>query len=192
MPFTTLARVKAALQIPAGITQHDTRLTDAVNVANDYVLRTIHLAGMTAQSYTEAYDIDDDGMTSILLDRMPLQSVTSVVDNGNTLLASSYYSNRRGRLKLAAAGAAFTVGPQKVVVVYVAGFTTSDGLPPEALAGAATDIACAAANRSTNAGLSQNNAGDFSVAIDPSLIPPGAMMALNHFRMPFPRRGNTA
>lgn len=192
MPFTTTALVKAALVIPAGITQHDTQIGDCVAASNAFILREIRLAGMTEQTYTEVYDIEDEATTQILLDRRPVQSVTSVLNDTSTVDAADYYVNRNGRLRLKSLSASFCVGIQKVTVTYRAGFTNSDTLPPPDLSRAATAIAAAMFNRDSHAGLKQNEVADFVVGIDPNFIPPTAEMVLQHYRMPFPARGNAA
>lgn len=181
MAFTTRELVKLMLKIPVAITEHDDLIDDLAESANEIVLVRIHLAGMTTQSYTDVIDVEESGCSHILLNRRPVRSITSVSDDGTALAASDYYWKDFGSVKLANSGATFSMGPQKVSVVYTAGF---DSRPPD-LSRAATLIAATGFNAGPNAGLKSVKIGSYSIGIADEAYPAEVERILAGYRPAF-------
>ncbi len=186
MSFTTVAKVKSAIRLPAGVTQHDSALGDFVDAANATVLREIGLAGMTEQTYTETLDIEDATPT-VVLSRMPVQSIVAVSQSGSNFDASAYYWTEYGKLTLAGSGA-FAAGRQALSVTYRAGFTTGN-LPPADLAQAATLIAAQFWNESPFSGLEEEAIGPYRKRRAPAdqggAFAPAVDRILAKYRNPF-------
>lgn len=188
MPFTSTARIKRTLKIPAGVTQYDTLLGDLADYANDRILRELNLpAGMTEATYTETLDVPTEPTRSVFLARMPVQSITSVSDSGATLTATDYYHKKHGEVRLKGLGSVFSSGYQTVSVTYRAGFTNAtngEGLPPPPLAHAATLIAVDGFNRGPMAGVASEGSGQFNATMATDALPPEVERILAAYRVP--------
>lgn len=188
MPFTSSARIKRTLKIPAGVTQYDTFVGELADYANDRILRELNLtAGMTEAAYSETVDIEDAAQRRIMLARMPVQSVTAVSQGGSNLAAADFYLKRWGEVRLKASGASFSVGYQTVTVTYRAGFTNTaggEGLPPPPLAQAATLMAVDGFNRSPMAGLKSEGSGQYNTTIAEDALPPEVERIMAAYRIP--------
>ncbi len=91
MPFCDLSALKAMMRIPSADTSRDAELQIYVDYANGYIYGA--LGGLTESvptTYTDTFSIDESYQNSVITRRYPMISVTSVVDNGNTLDPSTY------------------------------------------------------------------------------------------------------
>lgn len=156
--FTTSTRVKNALMIPAGITQHDTLIGNLVDAVDRTILQGLRLDGMTSAVYEDKFDIEAWGQDAVLLRRRPVVSVGAVTDNGSAVASADYYFEPYGKLRLKGLSAQFTAGKQMVSVSYNAGFA-SPNLPPEDIALFATTACALWFNCIPNAGLGNSDVG---------------------------------
>lgn len=128
MPVATLADVRTHLNIVS--TASDTELTSFLTFAVDAAERWTGRILGDAASATEVYD---GGSAAVLLDRVPVTTVSSVSENGSTLASTAWTVNYSTgvltRLGGSYTASAFTPGVRNVSVTYSAGYATS---PPAA------------------------------------------------------------
>lgn len=132
MSITTLAKVKGALQIPTGVTVHDTRIAELVDEVSEELLQRTTLDAWTETTYTEYHDVN--GTTDVLLTRrFPVRSsvALTLIDTSEALVdGTDYQWEASGKFSLLD-GRLFPLGRRQVVVTYTAGAfagtsTTSD------------------------------------------------------------------
>lgn len=132
--FTTPARVKAHLSIPAGVTQHDARIGYAVDSVDSILLPLLGLdpisGSVTQQWYSDYIDVGEPNEDRVALSHYPVVagSVAGVTNDGTLLGASEWYSRDKvGEIVLTGDGAFFAEGKRKVVVTYQAGYPSVPG-----------------------------------------------------------------
>lgn len=113
-----ISDVRSSLKV-AGVTSDDVLYLCIAAAVDALELRT----GRTLRTRT-VVDVKPGGKYAVPLSSVPVQSVTSVVDNGVTLAPSDYTLNGRTGLLYRGSGSGsqvFAGGPAGVVVTYVAG-----------------------------------------------------------------------
>jgi len=148
MSLTTLAKVKAAMGIPPGVTFHDSALGEAVSYANDYVLQVIgQSGGLVATTRTDYPDVYNPVQQDIQLSRVPVISVVALT-NASTAVDSDDYrvdlETGKVRLSRGTVGtrrlfASWSDVPDDVVITYMHGYTSAT--VPGKLTGAAQSLA---------------------------------------------------
>jgi hypothetical protein len=155
--FTSSARVKRELRIPAGVTTWDLLIDDIVVQAHASILTRLDLAGKTVQTYSETLDIEGFRVSQIALRHRPTVAIAALTDSG-TAVAAENYALRSGWLKLKGPGACFTGGVGEVDVTYTAGFASD----PEDLIEAETLEACRRWNTGPKTGLGEERTGRYT------------------------------
>lgn len=132
--FTTTARVKAHLSIPAGVTQHDVRIGYAVDAVDAIILPLLGLnpitGSITQQWYSDYIDVEECDQDRVALSHTPLVagSIAAVTNDGSALVSTDWYSRDTvSEIVLTGDGAFFTQGKRKVVVTYQAGYSSVPG-----------------------------------------------------------------
>jgi len=178
--YTTRAKVKQALRIPAAITVHDSYIDELLTDADELVNGYLGVAGLTVTSYNETHDI----MASqdwVALTNRPITSVAALTDNGQALVEGTdfYADSATGYLRLLSSVDVFTVGRQKVSVTYSAGYATV----PSDIVRAATMAAAAQFNVEGHSGLESERTASYSYKVDghPSGLPAQARARLNRY-----------
>jgi hypothetical protein len=156
MSFTTAARVKLILGIPAGVTQHDSKIDILVDFANQQILDELGLLSAD-QFYDETLDVETATTYALKLGRSPVISVAALTDN-DTAVASADYYTANGWVKLTGTGAVFSTGRQKVDINYRAGFATI----PADLKFCGDLMAVEAFNKSPHIGLESEKIGSYT------------------------------
>jgi hypothetical protein len=165
MPFCDLSALKAMMRIPSADTSRDAELQIYVDYANGYIYGA--MGGLTESvptTYTDTFSVDESYQNAVITRRYPLISVTSVVDNGNTLDHSTYSFTDLGVIRQKNEWTYFSFGVSRVVVTYVAGFATGNPALGE-LKVAALTLASYSANTSSRAGISSEKIGQYSYDI---------------------------
>ena len=115
----SLQDAKDALNIPATSTSNDDELRLFISAATQVIE---YLAGnILSQSVSDTFD---GGYSTVLLTQQPINSVTSVTENGVTLPASAYSTNLTAGTVSRIIGTtwyAFLPGKQNVTVTYSTG-----------------------------------------------------------------------
>ena len=162
----TLSELKTRLKISTSDTTYDDLLYSIIEgssaLIEDYCGRTF--SGTT--TLTETFDIDNLHQYLLKVSYIPIVSVSSIVDNGDTVDSSYYYIyEETGIIKTDTH--AFTTGLQTVDVTYTGGYTT----PPTAIK-EVTKVLCASLfNRAGAEGIVSESMGDYSVVYrDPFYI----------------------
>ena len=182
--ITSKERVKRALGIPAAVTMHDTYIGELLWVADKQIIAYCGMAGVTATTVSETYDIMARGENVLVLQGFPVTSVTAVVSAGETLSSSSYYvDDRAGVVRLKNAGTFWPEGRQKVKVNYTFGIVSA----PADLIHAATILTCQHFNTTGHAGFLQEAAGGYRYKLDSYSMPPAATAILARYRRVFPK-----
>ena len=169
--FTTLAKVKEELRIPAADTTHDARLTTIVAGVNAYFFGLFQLTDTDPTSYTETYDVLDFGTEGFWLVQYPVVLATGVTEvkfDGTVQDADTYYLGRPRPMGLlcfkTSAGAPFSLpcGRQHIEVTHTAGWAAGDE-HLVALCGAATILAAYRFNTGgSKLGLDSEKIGQYS------------------------------
>jgi hypothetical protein len=128
--LTRLATVKAELSIADAVTTQDSWLTDAIRQASDgigaYCRRR---EGLGRETVEETFRTGGhESAASLILSRDIEPSITSVVEDGETLLATEYLLEG-ALLRRLEDDRVVAWNAAKIVVVYQAGFTLLSGLP---------------------------------------------------------------
>lgn len=134
--LTILATVKGEL----GIT--DQTLNDQIDAWIDqasaaiaaYCNRVFGLETVQEEFWPDRSDILTEGVAPLRLERWPVSSVTSVVEDGVTLVSGTNFriDTKVGHLiRLDSNGWPTSWPAEAIVVVYVAGYTLLDGLPQD-------------------------------------------------------------
>jgi len=166
--FTTVAKVKEALRIPAADTTFDALLATIVASVDSTFLTIFGLTSTDPTAYTNLYDIDDSETEGIWLLEYPVISVDEVKFAGTVqVLTSVYLRNPKsfGMLKLLSGGVngarmpgTFPFGAQIVEVTHTAGWATV----PDDLCGAATSVAVLRFNTDPKLGYDSEKIGQYS------------------------------
>lgn len=159
--FTTRARCKGMLGIPAAITMHDTQLDLYLDVVDEIILDELGLSAASVTTYNEKFDVSRNGQKDIALTYRPLVSVTALTDNGQLVASSGYYTTTDGQVRLDDLDSFFTVGRQTVEITYTAGFAS---IPPD-LKHAATTIVASFFNASSHLGLAREQIGQYGYGL---------------------------
>lgn len=132
--FTTAARIKAHVGIPAGVTQHDARIGYAVDAVDSILLPLLGLdpitGSVTQQWYSDRIDIEGPDEDRVGLAHYPLVagSIAAVTNDGTALATTDWYTRDKvGEVVLTGDGSFFAEGKQKVVVTYQAGYPSVPG-----------------------------------------------------------------
>lgn len=183
--LTTRVKVKRALGVPQGVTQHDDYIDILLEVADQECLAFCGMAALTQTTATsEGYDIPTSYQNELVLRNFPVISCSAVVASGTTMSTDSYYlDNRSGTIRLSSYGRFFTEGRQKVAVTYIYGHATV----PADLSHAATLICIGHFNASRHAGLTSEGMGSYRYSVDRSGIPSSAEAILARYRRLFPK-----
>jgi len=162
MPLTTLAKVKAALNIPTAVTQHDDQLNDIMDEVDAEMVNWVGVTALTVNDYAETHDIDR--LTSELrLKEWPVVSVTAMTESGSLVSSDDYYvDNEVGYIRFIDTTRFFNQGRQKVQVSYSAGHVTTSGRG-KSLVRAATLWTCSHFNTDRHEGMDQETIGTYSV-----------------------------
>ena len=162
--FTTTARIKAHVGIPAGVTQHDTRIGYAVDAVDSILLPLLGLdpisGSVTQQWYSDYIDVDEPNEDRVALSHYPVVtgSIAGVTDDGTLLVVTDWYSRDKiGEVVLTGDGAFFTEGKRKVVVTYQAGYASVPG----ALSLAGDAIGAWVFNQLPKAGFDSESVGEY-------------------------------
>lgn len=188
MSLTTSARVKTALGIPAGVTFHDDAITQAVDYANDYVLRAIGqpggLVGTTRTDYPAVYS---DCQQDILLDRAPVISMIAVTNANSAVAASDYRADLETgmvRLNRSTTGgrtivSAWSNVPDDVIISYLHGYTSAT--VPGTITRCADIIAVHNMQQTVNLGKTRVRNSSFGFDVDQMVVPAAASQILANF-----------
>ena len=176
MSFTTTAKVKTLLGIPAADTSQDARIDLLVAAANAEMLGYFNLTSCDPTAYTNSYDFIDDAETQdVWLRQYPVISVDEVKFAGTVQDTSDYYLSNPaefGLLSLTAttntvpffwrgrAAPGFPYGRQLTEVTHTAGW--AGGTPPADLQAAGALIAVARYNMDPKTGLAGEKIGQYS------------------------------
>ena len=181
--LTSTARCKRVLGIPASVTVHDALLDELVDVGEQMVISYCGMAGLTATTVTETYDIEAPGTSELRLRNFPVVGVASVVASGSTLETTQWYvDSRPGIIRLSPLGYYFPQGRQQVAVTYTHGYTTA----PADLQHAATLCTVAEFNRARHAGMSNEGVTGYRYSVDRDALPPAAIAILARYVRAFP------
>ena len=159
--FSTRARAKGMLGIPAGITMHDEVIDTYLDVADQVVLDELGLTSAAVTTYSEKFDIGRGGQKDIALTYRPLVSVTALTDNGQLVASSGYYTTKDGQVRLSNMDSFFTVGRQTVEITYTSGWSSI----PSDLSHAATTIVASFFNSSSHLGLAREQIGQYGYGL---------------------------
>lgn len=188
--FTTRARVKQSLGIPAGVTRHDAMLDDFVDRVDGRLVALLGLPTITRTTFTEKHDIRGDRQRAVRLRSTPVVTVTAVVDGTTTRDGSDYYVEDAdtGWLRLVSSTDYFSSGNQQVQVTYQAGWTTTDyaWLDFERLA---TGLCCEAFNREKHEGVRSFKTGGTSFNLDSEDLPPRLRRIVREYARAVPHSG---
>jgi len=182
MAFTTIANVKAILNIPDTVSQWNTLLDTIVAMVDSEIEGLIgHKIDSTA--YVEKYDIDSDTQNEVVLNQFPVISVTYLKDTDDTVSTSNYYTDlEAGVIRLENYGTFFTAGRQTVEVSYTAGYA----VVPADLSYAASILCVQHFNISRHAGISKGVIGNYQFQLKGDL-PPEVSRILARYRRVFGR-----
>lgn len=182
MAIITLDRVKAILQIPAGITFHDTAIGYATDFANGRVLGALGQRTLAVTTVQEYHTVEDAGMDSILLKHSPIVSLVAVTNDGALLVQGTHFrldEEDIGVLRLMRAAGYWSTDREGVQVMYAYGYTSAT-IPAEVVR--ATElIACSSFNRGKLAGMAQVGAGGYSQQLSDKDLPPEAQAVLARY-----------
>jgi hypothetical protein len=165
MPFVELSALKTIMRIPPSDTSRDAELQIYADYANSYLYSA--LGGLTESvptSYSDTTSIDESYQTSVWCRRYPVISVTSVINDTNTLAPAKYTFTDLGCIRLVNNYDAFAFGVSTVTVNYVAGFAAGDPALGE-LKIAGLTLAAYTANIASRAGISSEKIGQYSYDI---------------------------
>jgi hypothetical protein len=165
MPFVELSALKTIMRIPPSDTSRDAELQIYADYANSYLYGA--LGGLTESvptSYSDTTSIDESYQTSVWCRRYPVISVTSVINDTNTLDPAKYTFTDLGCIRLVNNYDAFAFGVSTVTVNYVAGFAAGDPALGE-LKIAGLTLASYTANIASRAGISSEKIGQYSYDI---------------------------
>ena len=182
MAFTTVANVKAILNIPDTVSQWDTLLDTIVAMVDSEIIGLIgHNIDSTA--YVEKYDIDSETQNEVVLNQFPVISVAYVTDAGGTVSTDNYYADLEpGVIRLKNMGSFFTEGRQQVEVSYTAGYATT---PPD-LSYAASVLCVQHFNISRHAGIKKGIIGNYQFELKGDL-PDEVLRVIARYRRAFGR-----
>jgi hypothetical protein len=162
--FTTAARIKAHVGIPAGVTQHDARIGYAVAAVDSILLPLLGLdpisGSVTQQWYSDHIDVAEPNEDRVALSHYPVVagSVAGVTNDGTLLAATDWYSRDKvGEIVLTGDGSFFAEGKRKVVVTYQAGYVSVPG----ALSLAGDAIGAWVFNQLPKAGFESEGVGEY-------------------------------
>lgn len=128
--LTTLADLKAWLDIPTNVGTDDAMLALLITNVSQAMLTKINSPGFVSVSYTEKYD--GSGTPIQALRQVPVTAVTSLAINTMAILASpdgvqSGFTFDRWSVKLAGTPAIFASGYQNIAITYTAGYAAVPG-----------------------------------------------------------------
>lgn len=163
--FTTTARVKAHVGIPAGVTQHDARIGYAVDAVDSILLPLLGLdpisGSVTQQWYSDYIDVEEPDQDRVALTHYPVVagSIAGVTSDGSLLVTTDWYSRDKvGEVVLTGSGSFFPEGKRKVVVTYQAGYASVPG----ALSLAGDAIGAWVFNQLPKAGFESERVGEYA------------------------------
>lgn len=185
MSITTVARVKALMGIPAGVTYHDDAIAQAVEVANAYVLEAIgQPSGLAVHTRVEYLCASSPGQRYVMLQRSPVAMVVALTHEGSPLGPEDYYTDEVGALHVRPGGrvANWSTEPGSIEITYLHGYT--DATLPGDLRGAADMIAAHIHGRGSHAGTTEQSlgTGGLRVVVDAAAIPTTAAEILHSYR----------
>ena len=182
MAYTTVANVKAILNIPATVSQWDTLLTTIVAMVDSEIEGLIGHK-VDATDYVEFYDVDSETQNEVVLNQFPVISVTYLKDAGGTVSTDDYYTDlEAGVIRLDDFSSFFTAGRQQVEVSYRAGY---EAVPAD-LSYAASILCVQHFNISRHAGISKGVIGNYQFQLKGDL-PPEVSRILARYRRVFGR-----
>ena len=174
MALATLAEVKALLGITH--TDDDAQLTPLIAGASTLIER---YTGATF-AVTEFTEIHDGGVEALILERLPVVTVTSVTDRTAGATVTYYETDPdTGMIYRGADGLGqrrWQGGRRRFEVAYTAGH---DGAPDDVKQALAMIVA---AMRENPAGMTAQKDGDYSFSATGDTIPPGANAILMRYR----------
>lgn len=188
MSLTTSARVKTALGIPAGVTFHDTAIAQAVDYANDVVLRAIgQPGGLVATTRTDYPDVYSDGQQDILLDRAPVVSIIGITNADYIVQPDEYRLDAekgiirliRGNVGSRRLMASWSDVPDDVVVSYLHGYTSAT--VPGNLVRCADMIAVHNVQQTPQFGKTNVRNSSYGFGVDQMVIPEAAAKILAEY-----------
>lgn len=168
--FTTLAKVKKELQIPAADETHDARLQAIVDGVNGMFLGWFNLSTSEKTNYTHKYDVFDARTDGLWLIEYPVSGFSSVkIDDVAQDLTDFYLAHpaKMGLLTVLESRWAgyYPFGRQRVEVTHEAGWDPADpGFL--ALCNAATMQAIYQSNVTPGKGLKSEKIGQYSYTTD--------------------------
>lgn len=126
--LVTLAQAKSHLNIPVLDTTQDTRVTQFINAASDYVENTTNRK-MVSATYTHRFG--GSGTPFLLLREYPVTAITSVYEDEtwvfagpSLILSTDYVIHREIQIARKAPTLWQSTKSLAVQVIYVAGYTT--------------------------------------------------------------------
>lgn len=134
MSIISVDNLKTFMGMPSGETTDDTILTNIIAEIEDYIQNVVCQRQFAVANHTEYYD--GDGTDILLLENLPIVSVTSLYDDtdreygSDTLISSDDYILYKiyGYIKLD--GYRFSEGSQNIKIIYRAGYGTAEGETP--------------------------------------------------------------
>lgn len=131
--LTSTSRVKAALQIPTGVTLHDARLAQVVEEVEGELLAQTTLLAWATSTHTE-YLPSRVNSDVLMLSRFPVlavAAVTLVVGSTAMVVDEDYEWKACGSITRLPEGAGWPQGRRQVVVTYQAGALVSGATPAD-------------------------------------------------------------
>lgn len=131
MPATNLDRVKQCLRIPAGITVHDTRLTEIVEEVDSDLLARFRLTAWDATTrYRDSVDILPGSTAALfLLRRHPINSIVALTASGAGLVQDEDYRLDPGGVVRMLGLRTLDYGRDVAQIEYTAGHVTAGATP---------------------------------------------------------------
>ncbi len=131
MSIISVDNLKTFMGMPSGETTDDTILTNIIAEIEDFIQNVVCQRQFAVADHTEYYD--GDGTDILLLENLPIVSVTSLYDDtdraygSDTLISSDDYILYKlyGYIKLD--GYRFQEGSQNIKIVYRAGYGSGVG-----------------------------------------------------------------
>jgi hypothetical protein len=133
VPATYLDRVKRVLRIPAGVTVHDTRITEIVGEVDEELLDQLGLSAWDSSTvYNDNVDVfpGTPGQTVILKRFAEFMSIVALTASGVRLVENQDFRlDDGGVIRLLNPGATFDYMPNSVQVTYTCGHIAAGSTP---------------------------------------------------------------
>ena len=179
MALTSRAKIKRAVGIPAGVTQHDGYIDDIVGGIDQMIFGHIGVPALTQNVYSETLDIEQSSH-QIRLKNWPLVSVAAITESGSLVAVADYYEIEEGFVNLKTTGRNWTIGRQTVEITYTAGHADGTFSDVERVA---TKWAVGELNSDRHTLLAQEDMGTYKykVAKDDLIMPKAVLQVLQRY-----------